>query len=298
MFVYDQTIKWLVREINVEDYGVLNKINEGKINADIIVCGTSRSLKAVNPEIIEQKMGLTCFNISSDGSDLGVQIPKLKWYLTNNKVPKIIIQDLSFFGGSISKIIFKPFKYLPYLDNESLYHGLLSIDQNLWKNKYFFPANLLYYNFDFGVDLVTGLLKSFLGKEIYIKGFFPDNSKWTINVDEYLSKNQEFKCRITSEFKKYLNELINICIKNDIKLVLVSLPIFYKITENAIGEKEIAQYYHSLEKNNQNIFFFDYNSSSICRDTTNFYNFSHMNLCGAKKLSTLLARDLLTTVPK
>ncbi len=76
------TINYSTKIITVGEYGVLNKINEGKINAKILISGSSRALKGINPKIIEKGTNASCYNIASDGSDLGVQFSKLKWYLS------------------------------------------------------------------------------------------------------------------------------------------------------------------------------------------------------------------------
>ena len=60
----------ITRNINVGEYGVLNKINEGKINTDILISGSSRALKAVNPEIIKIKTGIKIENRSSNDSTI------------------------------------------------------------------------------------------------------------------------------------------------------------------------------------------------------------------------------------
>ena len=174
----------------MNEFGVLNKIKSGKINADILISGSSRSFKGINPKVIEEKTGLSCYNISSDGTSLEIQIPKLKMYLNYNKPPKFLIQDVGILGDNISGKIYEPYKYLPYLDDDTLFKGLEKIDKNFWMHKYIPAFNLQYFNFDFYMILVSDLKNSIQGKDKYTKGFYPDNSIWDTNIEQLKINNR------------------------------------------------------------------------------------------------------------
>jgi hypothetical protein len=288
-------INFTVNAVSVGEYGILNKIDKGKINSDILVSGSSRALKAINPEIISNITDLSCYNIASDGSDLAVQITKLKWYLTNNKKPKIIIQDISQFGGAISKTIFEPFKYIPYLSNDSLFSGLLRIDEDLWYNKYFPPSNLVYYNFIFYSKLLEDIFATINRKDKFINGYLPDNSKWSSDFNAYRKTQPNgINCSLTVEYKDYLEELIELCKKENICLIFVVLPNYYKLKEISNNQDKVLNTYSSLADSGNNIFFYDFSSNYIARDTNYLYNFTHLNTYGANLFSKILADSSLT----
>lgn len=291
IFVLQTIINFAVKSINVGEYGVFNKINEGKINADILISGSSRALKAINPKVIEKELGLTCYNIASDGSDLGVQLPKLKWYLENNKTPKILIQDIAQFGGDISNTIYEPFKYLPYLSNDSLFKGLERIDPDIWYNKYLFPVNLIYYNFDFYAKLGIELIQSFRDQEKYINGFLPDNSKWSSNFEQYKKEHPDgINCSAPQDYKAYISELIKYCRQNKIILVFIVLPNYYRLKEVTHNLKDIGVYYNSLSE--PFVYYYDYSNSDISKNEKYLYNFTHLNLDGANYFTKLLTVEL------
>ena len=294
IYFLELTINFSIKKINVGEYGVLNKINEGKINAEILISGTSRALKAINPQIITEKTGLSCYNIASDGADLGVQLPKLKWYMKKNQKPKILIQDVSRFCGEISNTIYEPFKYLPYLSDDSLYKGLLKIKPNYWMNKYIFPTNLIYYNFEFYVKLFQELFHTINKKDQFIYGFLPDNSKWSSNFEHWKKKNPKgIYCSISSEYKSYLFELKEYCEKQDIILILLVLPNYYRLNEFAKNSEETLKFYSQLANNNK-VYYLDLVNDDIASSEENFYNFTHLNLNGANKLSKKLAFSIVT----
>ncbi|MFZ1289750.1 MAG: hypothetical protein WAR79_06655 [Melioribacteraceae bacterium] len=292
VFLLQFTINQIIKYINIGEYGVLNKINEGKINADIIVSGSSRALKAVNPEIITRETGMSCFNIASDGSDLGIQLPKLKWYINNNRKPKIIIQDVSQFGGGISSTIYEPFKYLPYISDDSLYAGILRIDKDFWIHKFFAPANLLYYNFDFYAKFAQELVNTINKKENFKNGFLPDNSKWTGNFDLYKKENPNgINCSVNDDYVHYLKGLMQLCRYEDIILFFVVLPNYYRLKEITVNLNDVLTYYKSL-KDEHNVYFFDYSETDISKNEEYFYNLTHLNLLGADTFSKNICKDL------
>jgi hypothetical protein len=292
VYIIDIGIKFTVKQIEVGEYGILNKINDGKINAEILISGSSRALKAINPQVITKETGLSCYNIASDGSDLGVQLPKLKWYLNHNKKPRILIQDVSQFGGEISNTIYEPFKYIPYISNDSLYYGLLKIDKDFWIHKYIFASNLLYYNFDFYARLIQDLIQNIDKKDKFINGFLPDNSKWAGNFELYKKQNPKgINCFISEEYSSYLKEMVNFCKNKKIVLVLVVLPNYFRLQEVTKNTDYVFNFYSQLEQV-PFIYYLNYVSNDIASDDKNFYNFTHLNFDGANKFSKILAVDL------
>lgn len=296
VFVLEFIVNTIVKTIDVGEYGVLNKINEGKINAEILVSGTSRALKAINPKIIEENTGMSCYNIASDGSDLGVQFPKLKWYLEKNKKPKILIQDISQFGGGISHTVYEPFKYLPYLSNDSLFYGLLKIDHEFWNQKYIFPSNLIFYNFDFYAKVAQELLNDFKNKDPFIDGFLPDNSKWAVDFKKYKKEHPNgINCKASTNYKKYLRNLVNFCEKQKIILILIVLPNYYGLRKIMKNEDEVFNFYQSLT-NNYEVYYINFFESEISKKKDNFYNFTHLNANGAIKFSKILSERIKSLI--
>ena len=49
------------------EFGVWNKIIEGKIDADILIAGSSRARSHYDPRIIQEKTGRSAFNIGLNG---------------------------------------------------------------------------------------------------------------------------------------------------------------------------------------------------------------------------------------
>lgn len=292
VYLLELAINFTIRRIRVGEYGVLNKIDGGEINADIIVSGSSRALKAVNPIIIQRETGLTCYSIASDGADLGVQLPKLKWYLNRNKKPKILIQDIAQFGDGISNRIYEPFKYLPYLSDDSLYLGLLKVDRDFWIHKYLYPSNLIYYNFDFYSKLFQELFLTLKEEDNFINGFLPDNSKWSANFELLKNENPNgFEAYISTDYEVYLRELKQLCLEKKIIVLFTVLPVYQKVQDLTKNKEAAIEFYSSLE-DIPHAYYVDLLDSVFTSDKENFYNFTHVNLNGANKYSSTLSKQI------
>ena len=292
-FLLQEMIFWGINLISVGEFGVLNKIEHGEINAEILISGSSRTLKGINPVVIEEETGLSCYNISSDGVSLEIQVPKLKMYLNKNKPPKILVQNVSILGGWISNSIYEPYKYLPYLSDDDLLEGLEKIDSDFWIHKYIPVSNLIYFNFDFYVTLLSELKNSILGENNLIKGFYPDNSKWATSLEQLkIRRPNGITVSISNKYNIYLNELIKVCKFYNIKLVLVSLPYHHAIYKIENKKMDVKSYYERKCYGN-NIYFADYSDSEIAKSTMYFYNFTHLNKKGADNFSKLLAAKLI-----
>jgi len=284
-----------IRRIHIGDFGVLNAIANGMINTEMLICGSSRGYVHYNPVILEKTTEISCYNISANGSDLGVQLPILKWYLEKNRTPRFLVQNIDVFTEEIDPVIYEPFKFLPYLNNNSLFQGLSRIDKRWWLHKYIPCSNLIYFGKDFQSNLIKELYQSLYKKKDYlIRGYFPrKNSKFNDTyASDFLRRHAAgFHYSLSQAYKEYLGELINICRNHHIQLVLVICPEYAKFMALQTNRKEIIDYYVRLSQDN-GLWFFDFSHSEVCHNREYFYNFTHMNSEGADKFSRELASEL------
>jgi len=297
VFLLQSLILLTVRRINVGEFGVLNNIDSGGINAEIIISGSSRAYNGIHPGVIESVTGMSCYNIATNGTDLGVQLPKLKWYLNHNQKPRVIIQDLSQFGEDISSTIFEPYKYLAFLEDDSLYNGLKRVNKRFWMHKYFYPSNLKYYNLDFYYKLAKEIKNSRKNHDFLINGFSPASSEWRGNLDLLHTKYPDgLPAHLPDEYKRYITELIQFCRSNEIILIIAILPNFVEISEIITVIDDVNAHYATLS-DEEDVFYLNYTDSIISQERINFFNHTHLNLSGAEKLSERLGQDLLKFVP-
>jgi len=284
-----------LRNIQIGQYGVLNSINKGKINADMIISGSSIGQSHYNTRIITEITGQRCFNISVNGSGLGVQLPVIQWYLEKNNKPKYLLQNIDLFSGDVDPYIYQPFKYLPYLKNERLYSGLLRINPNLWLQRYTAIADLVYLNKDFQRNLILDLLWSLKSdKDYLIDGHIPNNRSWMGDKkeEEYLKEHsQGIRYVLSSAYKEYLNELINDCKKRDIQLILVVSPVKESLKKIVINRNSILDYYRDVSQQN-GLWYFDLSDCGLSEKKEHWVNLTHMKSTGADQYSKIAAIEI------
>ena len=61
-----------LQRINTSSFDVPNRIVDGKVNADIVISGSSRALTHYDPRLIQERTRLTAFNIGLNGSQTDI----------------------------------------------------------------------------------------------------------------------------------------------------------------------------------------------------------------------------------
>lgn len=291
-------IFFFVTRIQTGDFGVLNAINAGRVNTDILVCGSSRGQSHYNPIVISKVTGLSCYNISQNGSRLGVQLPVAKWYFEKNQPPKYLLLNIDLFTVDLEPYVYLPYKYLPYLNNNSLYAGLSHIDRNLWIHKWIPLTNLILYNKDFQKAIFrNSLLTRHSKKDSLINGYYTNDYQWLGDEWEadHVKKHWRARISISQTHKEYLKELIGLCKSHGTQLIFVVSPEYYRSMEFLLNRKEIVNYYINLCQEYQ-ITWLDFSSSEICRNKRLWFNYIHMNSAGADQFSQQLATQLKNLV--
>jgi hypothetical protein len=104
-YALDAIITRGLRRINTSAFGAFNKVMSGKVNAEIIINGSSRALSHYDPRIIQRMTGLSSFNLGMNASQIDVELAILKNYLKHNATPKVVIQNLDLFSFWICSVL-------------------------------------------------------------------------------------------------------------------------------------------------------------------------------------------------
>lgn len=265
---------------------------EGKVNADILVIGSSRALVQFDPAIIEKITNRSSYVIGLNGSMINVQFPVLKTYLNHNKTPEMIVQVLGITELEYGEV-HEPYQYLPYLKEKELYESLKSIDPEFIRYKYVPLYGFLMLKNELYEPIFYGLLnKDDDTRAKRTKGFYTDSRGWDDSFEKFKKEYPKGRSlKISQVNLDDLKELINICKDKGIKLVIVFPPAYYESYKYFTNLPDTFKIYSDLALNN-NIQFLNYADSEISKSTENFYNSQHMNTKGATKFSTILAEDL------
>ena len=120
------------------------------------------------------------------------------------------------------------------------------------------------------------------------KGWNGRDEEWDGSVFDAIS-TVSFKVNpdAVDMFDQYLAQ----CKTEGVRVVMVFAPIYIGVTEKMESPQEMFDYYQSFA-DKYGFQVLNYTYDSICYDTANFYNATHLNRNGAELFSRKLAIDL------
>jgi len=252
-----------------------------KMNEDIIIMGSSRATHHYNPAILEDSLGLSCFNCGEKGNGIILAYGRYKMISSRYK-PHLIVYEIT---PGFDYYEWDPYsKYLGYLRPYYNKHGIkdvfLDFDDSFSSLR--LQSNLYQNN--------TRLIQNIIDNIVYrdnLKGFSPLSG-------ELKSSKVEIKQReyIIDSLKLYYVEKFCQEVKSDrVPIVMIISPVY----RNA----ESAEMYNEAVRicKKYNIPLMDYRDySPISNNHTLFVDGVHMNEKGANLYTSLIANDLKKVV--
>ena len=286
-------LQWaLVRGLThyrVSARGVWNRVVQGKVNADIIVCGSSRALVHFDPAVIAAETGLSTFNLGRNGTFVDLQLPFLKTYLAHNKTPVCIVQSLDNSCFKTTRQVYDPEQYIPYLNQPALYEKLVSIDPRYERMRRF-PL--------FGVveqRLLLTSLAAILGiypKEDHFNGFRPTARVWTGEFERWKAQHPSgVESPIEENGVKVFRQLVECSVKSGAKVVLVYSPEYREAQPLITNRQQVLGKIRDIASE-VGVEFWDFSDDPICADRSLFYNSQHLNRRGADLFSAKFGQRL------
>jgi len=275
---------------NMQDYRFQswNDVIQSEVNADIIVNGNSRGLSHFNVEILEEVLNCNAYNLSIGGHPFNIQNMKYNFYLEHNKPPSVIIQNVDFLTINSAQVIgHEREQVFPYIFDSFLQTHLH--DFGFSKMELYLP--LIRY-FGYQMVIKNGLLQ-FLKLRNYnshpsYKGFYPEKGQW--NPTE-LNRLEDITFETDTAAAKLFEQYLTDCKKNEIKVILVNSPVYYRAMNKVSNRDSMTDYFQDISTKNGHIYL-DYTKDDICLDSTNFSVSVHLNEKGAAKFTRKLANDL------
>jgi len=276
--------------ISMSDYRfqTWNEISKNEINADLLINGNSRGLSHYVPSVFDSVLNTNSYNIGFGGHPFNAEYLKYHYYISHNKIPKVLIQNVDFLTLSdIFVIGHEREQILPFVKDTYLRKHLPDYGFNLFE--IYIP--LVRY-FGYQKEIKNGLFEKFGLKHYFNttseKGFLPEKGVWDPTELNKIEKIPFDKDSFSVDlFIKYLSELKN----DNVKVFLVNSPVYYKATEKLEEKAEMYEFYSEIARR-FGFIYLDYTSDSLCFDSTMFVKAVHMNKTGAVKFSKKLASDL------
>lgn len=271
-------------------YGEWNEVNDGGINADLVVLGSSRAVVHISPEIIDTLLGLESYNLGLNGFNFLLHKHRFDFYLEKNNPPKYIIHCLDVHGLEKKKELFQDTQFLPYLDN-AIIKNLTKKYEGLTLSDYHIP----FFRYRKHHDLIRVGLEEFFNTKHYTsnkkKGHYTYDKSWVNKPYETLKNrypiNIDLDSIVYQQFENYLSEAK----KNGIEVFLVYPPYYEEAQNVTVNRAEMIAIYQNLAEKYE-FPFWDYSSDSLSLDKKYFMDYNHLNKKGMEIFSTRIGNRL------
>jgi hypothetical protein len=283
LFVYRA---FLYTGITKNKQGIFNKYNELFLNKgntyDVLFLGSSRAEMHYNPKVFDEITGLNSYNMGISGASPKISLALLKTYCNQHQKPKYIIFNIDYFSLQNDTDRLNDFpRYFPYLSNNHLRNELNKLD-NRFNSFYYNPLHSLPYT---QINYLSSALHGWLdisGKydTLMYKGYQTSELKELNTKDE----PKPIHSFISIKNRQYIDSLIQFSSSNNIKLMVVTSPVFGCGNKNVLNKSALTNQLKNIAFVNH-ILYFDYTDSSEYQNPHLFADYFHLNRLGALKFS-------------
>lgn len=290
LFVGEYIVTNGLKKSRYKDFGEINDVFDGKINADVLILGGSDAVQHFSTTIIDSVLNLKSYNLGLNGHNFMMSYCMMENFLEKHSYPKIIIQaaDVKFLRKRPDLYNYQLF--LPYLSNSKISTYTKKYEGLSWED-YFLP----FVRYSGELDLIKIGFSEFFNLKRYFsqknRGYIGISRPWDPMAYDLLKENYPNKVTLHDQsvflFKKYLLEAK----ENGTKIFLVSSPYYLDAQKYTVNRDSILDLYKEMAYENQ-VEFLDYSNSSLSGEQTNFYDYAHLNKNASQKFSTELALEI------
>jgi hypothetical protein len=290
--VASYTIDKGLQKTSYSYYAEWNDLYNSKINADLLILGSSRARQHFSTTILDSALNMNSYVIGIEACRFRMINDVFKLYLIHNKKPAFLILSLDGYLLHENSNSYYYQQFLPYLKDTSirnLYTGYL---HEFSIGDYYLP---LYKYRGERTQIFVGIFE-FFGIKKYprdtFKGFGSYNKKWDGSYDRYVNSiKTPIEQEVDSTDVSLIKKLLVFCKTNNIKVYMVFSPEYLCGRELIINGDSIRSLYSALSSE-YGASYLDFCDDSISSDKYYFYNSQHLSTIGATYFSKKLASEM------
>ncbi|WP_273566581.1 hypothetical protein [Maribacter halichondriae] len=293
-YFLDKIVTKGLRKSNMVMYDNLTQLFHGKINADLIVNGSSKAYVQVDPRILDSALNLNSFNLGLDGNNFTAQKMVFDFYKEHNKNPKIVVQVVS--NGTLTTTgnnLYNHIKFAPYLNEEKIYSTTKRYDDFSILD-YHIP--MLKYA-EYPLEVVDGFFSYFnihFATSPLYKGYLANDIPWDGSFEKFKEANENgVRFELDKESRDLFETYIEDVIHNNTEMILIYPPVYHEFQSFVRNRDEIIAYYETISLK-YDIAFFDFSQDEMALNRTYFYNSQHLNKTGAELFTKKLSEKIKT----
>ena len=281
---------------------VWNDIYSSKIDADILVLGSSRAWVQFDPKVFNDSLGKTCYNLGEDGSNVFLQYLRFKEYCANNSHPEVVVWSVDMFSYKNGDNGYPTYRYYPYmLFNTNMYNLLIEKGKIGTNGTKFFMPFLRYLNPMSFRSAMSERNNNYVEKfgmsfQLNSEGNFRENGYRGLDVvweDSFGRGEDIHSYRIEIDYDLYhlMKSTVEDLLRKNVDVFLVYAPEY--IDGQAVIENRdtIMSLFKQLA-NETGVSLFDYSKDDISFQRNLFYNNQHLNITGATLFTQHLVSEL------
>ena len=286
-WVLDCVITHNLRHSDARMFHTYNAIYSDTLQCDAVIMGSSRGQVQYDPNILDSIAGLNCYNISVDGRCIDAEVTIYNLYRRHCPTPKLIIQNIDWGTLQMSNG-YEREQYLPYLRSDKLLFKERKDREDFSWADHYMPL-MRYAGYHETIKEGLGLPAKMVRPKNIDKGFIATDKEWDGEAFRQID-TLGFTTHPEAEaiFGRYLAQ----CQSEGIQVVMVYAPLYIGATRKLGPAADTMFALYQSFANRYGCQILNYTYDSICFDTLNFYNASHLNRRGAELFSTKLAHDL------
>lgn len=279
-----------MRRQRYDEVSVWNDIYQGRINAPILICGSSRAAMHLDPQLFALHTGKDCYNLGMVGHNFYMEAVRYRIYRQHNRKPRLLILSVDYESLQRRSDLFNHTQFIPYLHDSLLreataqYEGFSRYDARIPLLKYVGEQTLVF-------KLVKDYLRPEGNKPDRTKGFCPQNKKWDDNVDAVLDTLKPYVVHPDSLSTREMAAFLQYCRAEQVQVIFVHTPVHLLGQQKVVNRQEmLAQLQQYAQR--FHVPFYDYAADSMCADKSYFMNSTHLNSHGAALFTRKLLADL------
>ncbi|PWA04017.1 hypothetical protein [Flavobacterium psychrotolerans] len=276
------------------EYSTWNDLLEGKVNSDVVIYGSSRAWRHINPSMISDSLHVSAYNLGIDGHNFWLQYLRHTILLEKNKKPKLIIYSVDMFTLKKNKDLYNSEQFLPYMlwdkkirDATISYNGFKSMDYEIplvrYYGRYF---EIMKAGFMFFKPQNNAVKR--------IKGYQGQEESWNADFERVKSKMKNLEIELDPASIVLFEQFLKECKAKNIKIIFVYTPEYVEGQKFVKNRDQIISIYKKYSEK-YHIPFYDYSNDSISFQKKYFYNANHLNKTGAELFTGKLISKLKST---
>jgi hypothetical protein len=274
-----------------------NDLYRGKINADLLVLGSSRARQHFNTRVLDSALGLNSYVIGLEAYRLQMQLKVLQIYLRHNVKPKYLVLSLDTYTLHEDHNPYYYQQFLPYLDDSLVRQAFTGYGHNFSRADYLIPGHKYLGQRTWIIIGISEFASFKKYPESGFKGFAGSDQPWDGSFDRFQSAHPSGVDQpLDAQDVKQLDEFLTYCRLQDICVVLVFSPEYKPAQDLCSNRGSVISVYRTMAMNHQ-VPFMDYSDDPISSRKDLFYNSQHLNSEGAYLFSEKFVSQVRPTRP-